>query len=206
MAKSKAPRVVSPLGIFKYCWVMADKPDTGWDGKGDPQYKVRIVFDDTPENRAWMDDVLAKGSAYAKQEKIPLKKKFKSPFKLPEDQDEDDYIPAEGKDKPKLDEDHKDRIFFDAKSKYPPGLIDTARNDLPADVKVFGNDKGRLKVEINPYEGLGSGISLRLITLQLVEKNTSYGGGGGTDSDGFDDVEGGYVAGGNDDDDDEIPF
>ena len=204
MAQSKNPRVVTPVGIAKFCWVMPDKPDTGWDGKSDPHYKTRILIDDTPENREWMESVMEQGAAFAKQEGIKLKKKFNTPFKLPEDQDEDDYIPAEGKDRPKLDEDHKDRIFFEAKSKYPPGLIDTARESLPEDVKVMGGDKIRLKVELNPYEGLGSGISFRLKTVQLVEKNSNFSGGGGVDTDGFDDVEGGYVAGGNNDDDEDF--
>lgn len=197
MAKPKYTQFVTPAGIAKYTFL--DKPQEPYQGKGDPSFKVRILIDDTAENRAWIDKVVETGLAEAKKNGVKLKKVFRNPFNFPEDQDEDDYIPEEGKDRPKLDEDHKGRIFVEFKSKFKPGLIDSARNTLPDDVKIYGGDNIRVKFELNPYEMQGSGLSLRLKVVQLIAKNTSFSGGG-VNTDGFDDVEGGYVAEPGDDD------
>ncbi|MDO5647348.1 ssDNA-binding protein [Paracoccus sp. (in: a-proteobacteria)] len=207
--KQRGTCLVTPTGIAKYAWL--NKPDNGFNGKEEPAFKVRILLDDTDENRAWCDKVIETAKADARRMGVKLKKVHKIPFQFPEDQDEDDFIPQEGRERPRLDEDHKGRIFFETKSKFKPGLIDSARNALPEDVFIMSGDKARVKFEINPYEGLGSGISFRLRTAQLVEKNTSFSGGHGPDTDGFEDIEDGYVAdqttGGEDDDDeDEIPF
>jgi len=197
MAKPKYTQFVTPTGIAKYTYLA--KPQDPYQGKGDPQFKVRILLDDTAENRAWIDKVVETGVAEAKKNGVKLKKVFQNPFKYPEDQDEDDFLPEEGKDHPKLDEDHKGRIFVEFKSKFKPGLIDSARATLPEDVKIYGGDTIRVKFELNPYEMQGSGLSLRLKVVQLIAKNTSYSGGG-VNTDGFDDVEGGYVSEPGDDD------
>lgn len=204
MAKAKNPVMVSPVGIGKYVWVM--KADTGFDGKSEPKFKLRLLIDDNDEARAWMAKVTETAKTFAKTAGIKLKKQFKTPFKLPEDQDEDDFAPQEGKDKPKLDEDHKDRIFFEVHSKYKPGLIDTAKptpQPLPEGVDVRSGDKIRVKFEVVPYDGLGSGYSLRLKVVQLVEKNSSYSGG--VDTSGFDEIDG-YVADSSSDDDEDEQF
>jgi len=191
--KPKFQHPVSPIGIAKYCWV--NNPDKGFDGKNEPKYKTRIVIEDTEENRAWVENVLKVAQVEAKANDIKLKKVFKSPFQFPEDQDEEDFIPQAGKERPKLDEDHRGRIYFDAKSSFKPGLIDSARKELPEDVKIMSGDKIKIKVEVLPYDGLGSGVSLRLKVVQLIEKNTTYSGSGKPNVEGFDDVEGGYTAG-----------
>lgn len=198
--KFKYSRPVTPIGIAKFCWV--DKPDTGHDGKSNPKYKSRILIDDTEENRAWCEEMHQKALAEAKKAGVKIKKVHKTPFQYPEDQDEDDFIPAEGKDKPKLDEDHKGRIFFEAKTAFQPGLIDCSSppQSLPEGARIMGGDKIRLKIEFNPYEGLGSGISFRLVTVQLIEKNSAFAGGG-VDTDGFGEVDGGYTAPDTDDED-----
>lgn len=182
---------VSPISIAKYTFL--DKPQEPYEGKGDPSFKVRCIIPDTPENRAWVQNVADTAVAEAKKNGIKLKKVFNNPFNFPEDQDEDDFMPEEGKDRPKLDEDHRDAIFFDAKGKFKPALIDSVRETLPDSVKIMGGDKIRAKFEAIPYEGLGSGFSLRVKVVQLVEKNTSFSGGR-ANVDGFDDVEGGYVS------------
>jgi hypothetical protein len=188
VAKVKYSKFVSPIGIAKFAWL--NKPD---DKFGKEEFKVRVVIEDNEANREWCEKVFEAGKAEAKKAGVKLKKAAKSPFNYPEDQDEDDYVAEEGKDHPKLDEDHQGAIFFEAKTQFQPGLIDSARQSLPDDVQIRGGDKIRVKIELNPYEGFGSGVSLRLKTAQLVEKNTSFSGGG-ADTDGFDDVEDGYVA------------
>lgn len=198
--KLKFSRFVSPKGIAKYSWL--DKPDTGYDGKSEPKFKVTILMDDDAETRAWCKKVTETLCAEAKAQGVKLKKQFHSPFVFPEDVDEDDFVPAEGKDKPKYDEDYKGRIFFTSKTGYQPGLIDAAKQSLKDGVRIMGGDIIRVKIEGNAYEGLGSGLSFRPVTVQLIQKNTSFSGRGRTDTDGFDEEEG-YVS---DDLDDEIAF
>lgn len=192
MAKAKYSFFVTPAGIAKYCFV--NTPSAPYEGKGDPQYKVTVLLDDTPELRSQIDEWMKQAAAEAKANGVKLKKQFKNPFEYPEDQDEDDFIPAEGKDRAKFDEDFRGKIFVTAKSKFKPGLIDTTREALPEDIKVMSGDVVRAKLEFNPYEGFGSGISLRLKVVQLIEKNTAFSGGDGyVNTDGFDDIDG-YVA------------
>lgn len=200
--KAKHPTFVTPIGIAKYAWL--NKPDTKFAKDGDGDFKVRVLIEDTEENRAWCDKVIAAGVTFAKETGVKLKKNHKTPFVYPEDVDEDDFIPDEDTGKARYDEDHQGKIFFEIKSKYKPGLIDTANppQELPESVLVMSGDKVRVKFSPNPYEGLGSGINFRLRVVQLVEKNTTFSGGG-VDTSGFDPVEDGYVYEGGDKDRDE---
>ncbi len=189
--KLKFTRSVSPRGTFKFTWL--DKPDNGYDGKSEPKYKTRVLIEDTPENRAWANGVIETTLEEAKAQGVKLKKVFHNPFVFPEDVDEDDFIPAEGRDKPKYDEDHRGKIFFETKSSYRPSQIDASKDPLPEGVRIMSGDQGRVKIEPTAYEGLGSGISLRPVTVQLLAKNTSFSGR--ADTDGFDEEEG-YTAAG----------
>lgn len=195
---------ITPVGVAKMTFL--DKPSAPYEGKGDPQYKTRILLEDTPENRAWCAKVIATAEAEAKEHKVKLKKQFHNPFIYPEDVDEDDFVPEEGKQHPKYDEDHRDKIFFEAKSKFKPGLIDTLREALPDDVKIYGNDEIRMKFVAAPFvSGANTGITLRLLTVQLIEKKTSFGANRGPNTDGFDDIDG-YVAPVSEGDDEEEEF
>lgn len=197
--KPKAPIHVAPRGIAKYAWL--NKADTKFSKDGAGDFKVRVLIEDTDENREWADRVIASGKEFAKTTGVKLKKGFKTAFTFPEDVDEDDFIPDTDTGKAKYDEDHKGRIFFELKSKFKPGLIDSAKNELPDDVVVMSGDVVRVKFRVNPYDGLGSGINYRLAVVQLIEKNTTYSGNGKTDTSGFDEEEGGYVCQRSDDDD-----
>lgn len=202
MAKAKYSKAVFGPGIAKLAFL--DKPSEPFEGKGDPKYKTRILLEDTPEIREKINEFHSAIEAEAKKAKVKLKKNYATKFNYPEDEDEDDFIPQDGKDRAKFDEDYRGKIWFESASKYKPGLIDSARQSLPEDVKIYNGDVIKVKVEGNPYDGFGSGISLRLKTVQLVEKNTSFSEG--PDTDGFDDIEDGYVAdqtGGDEDGDDE---
>lgn len=186
--KFKYTRHVSPRGMFKYAWV--NKPDS-YQGK--EQFKVTHLMEDTEEVRAWCDKVMESAIEEAKKAGVKLKRKPASPFVYPEDIDEDDFVPEEGKDKPKYDEDYRGKIFFTTKTNFKPGAIDAHRQSLPDDVRIMSGDEGRVRVENNPYEGFGSGVSLRFVTIQLLEKNNTFSGEGYVDTDGFED-EDGYVA------------
>ena len=190
--KVKLPEKVSPIGMAKYAWL--NKADTKFakDGKGD--FKVRVLIEDTEANRAWCAAVEAEGKAFAKAQGIKLKKTAKVPFIFPEDVDEDDFIPDPDTGKAAYDEDHRGKIWFETKSKFKPGLIDSKKQELPEDVLVMSGDKVRIKFALNPYEGLGSGINFRLKVAQLIEKNTTFSGERRVDTSGFDEVEDGYTA------------
>jgi hypothetical protein len=185
--KPKFSEPVSPIGIAQHAWI--NKPSSPYEGKGEPQYKCTLLIEDDAAGRAWAESCMATALAEAKTAGIKLKKVHHNPFTFPEDVDEDDFLVDPETGKAKLDEIYRGKIYFTAKSQYQPGMIDTKRESLPDDVRIMGGDSVRLKVQLNPYEGLGSGVSLRLITVQLVEKNTSFSGGGPR-TDGFDDVDG----------------
>jgi hypothetical protein len=191
MAKPTYTNFITPVALAKFCWL--DKPDAGFDGKSAPKFKIRGLLEDTPEIRSAIEAAMATGLAEAKRDAIKLKKIFKNPFTFPEDVDEDDFEIAEGATRAKFDEDHRGKIFFDAKTGFKPGLIDTALQDLPEDVKIMSGDMVKVKAEVMPYEGFGGGFTLRLKVVQLIEKNTTYSRGS-TDTRGFGAVEGGYVS------------
>lgn len=182
--KFKYSRLVSPIGLFDLTWAM--KPSKKYKSE-EEEYKTNFIFDDTPENRKWCEDLMTKAVAEAKEAGVKLKKVYKSPFTFPEDLDEDDFLPSGDNDRPKYDPDiYQDKIFFTTKSRYQPGLIDRNREPLTEPMKIFGGDTGRVKVEINPYEGFGGGISLRWVTAQLIAKKEGFNRG--PDTEGFDEV------------------
>lgn len=195
--KKKFPTLVTPRGTAKYAWL--NKPDTKFSQKPEGEYKVRILIEDNAESRAFCEKVIELAKAFAKESDIKLKKGFHVPFVFPEDVDEDDFIPEEGKDNPKFTEDYRGKIFFEAKSVFKPGLIDSKKNELPATVYPMSGDQIKIKIAIAPYDGLGSGVALKLNVVQLIEKNTSFSGKPNTD--GFDEEDGYEAPGGADDED-----
>jgi hypothetical protein len=194
MARVQFAKYATPLCIAKFAYL--DVPDAGYNAKpGDKQYyKIRGIIEDTPENRAWVANVLAVAKTEAAAASVKLKKTFNSPFKMPEDQDEDDFIPAEGKDKPKFDEDHAGAIFFETKSLYQPALLDSLGDSLPAGVKIMSGDKVYIEIQANPYDTLSTGVSLRVLGVQLFQKATGFGGDGGKAGSTLGAKTGGYVA------------
>jgi hypothetical protein len=176
--KIKFTSFVSAAGIAKYAWL--DKPDPYQLEKGKTEFKLRILLDDNEETRAWVNKVLTTAKADAAKAGVKLKKVWHNPFKMPEDQDEDDYVPAEGKDKPRLDADHQGRIFFEAKTGFVPALLGLEKDEkgnliaLAENVRIMSGDRVKVKFTLNPYEGLGSGVSFRLNAVQLVKKASNF--------------------------------
>ena len=200
MAKYKHSTHVSPVGEADMTWL--DKPSPAYQAGAKEYFKTRLLLDDTPENRAWVKKVYEKALEEAKEAGVKLKKVHNTFFVLPEDQDDEDFVVQEGRKYAKYPEHARGKIILDAKSTYKPSLIDTAKESLPEDVKIYGRDLIRIKVTVNPYvSGANNGISLYLNVVQLVEKKTSFSGGGSANLDGFDDIEG-YVAGGGDNEED----
>lgn len=195
-------------GMAKYAWL--DKPDPYQMDKGKEQYKLRMLLDDDDTMREQIALIMSTGIKEAKLASVKLKKVVANPFKFPEDMDEDDYVVQEGYEKPKLDEDHKDRIWVEVKTSFKPAMIGTAKNEkgeyeaLPDNVKIMSGDIVRIKVMVNPYEGFGGGISLRLVTAQLVKKSSNFTQG--ADTRGFDDFDDEDQSDEEDETDDDIPF
>lgn len=199
--KKKQPKfaeVVFPVGVANKAYNLT-VPD---EYQGKSEYKMRFTLDDTEENRAALDGFITKARDEAKKHGIKLKKNHKIPFLYPEDHDEDDFTIQEGKKYAKYDETCVGKIIIEMKTKFKPGQIDTARETLPEGIKIFSGDVVRPKCELVPYEGLGSGFSLRLKVVQLVEKNSSFSGGG-VNTDGFDEIDGYVADNGFESDDDE---
>ncbi len=73
------------------------------------------------------------------------------------------------------------------KSGYQPKTVDTKKQDLPANVKIFGGDAVKCAIRPELYDGFGGGVTLYLNAVMLIEKN----GGGSADAFG---EEEGYVA------------
>jgi len=207
--KPQFPTVYTPAGVGKYMWLT--KPD---NYLGEEQFKARILLNDNEANRAWVEAQIELAKKVASANEIRLKKNFKTPFQFPEDQDEDDFVPQEGKDKPKLDEDHRGKIFFSVKSSYRPAVIGTVKNEkgefseLPDGTLAMSGDEIRLKLQLVPYDGLGSGLSYRLQGCQLLAKRSGFKGSVGG---GWDELPEGYgeesqTEGHDDDLEDEVPF
>lgn len=182
--KHPLPTLVTPVGIAAYAWV--NKPDTKFAKNDDEgSYKITVVLDDTKDNRAFLDQIedLAREVAPKLEPAVKMKKVLThTPWNLPEDDDNTDE---------KLKDEFKGKIRLHAKSAFKPGQIDTARQGLPDNIFVMSGDHVRVKFLIKPFDGLGGGISLKLKTVQLVQKVHRAGG---IDADGFDDIEDGYVA------------
>lgn len=204
MAKFKHSEFVSPVGEADLTWL--DKPSPAYQAGAKEYYKTRLILEDTKDNRDWVKKVYEKALAEAKEAGVKLKKVHNTFFVLPEDMEDDDFVPQEGKKYARFPEHARGKIVMDAKSTFKPGLIDTAKQSLPDDVKIYGRDLIRIKVTVNPYvSGANNGVSLYLNVVQLVEKKTSFSGGGKANLDGFDDIDG-YVAQGGDEDGDGDDF
>lgn len=190
--KYKFSQHVSPVVEAKYAWL--DKPQEGFKPGDKAKYKVRGLMEDTEANREFCAGVIEQALKEAKEAGVRLAKVYHVPFIYPEDVDEEDFVPEEGKNSPKYDEDHRGKIIFNTASQIQPGLIDTKKVSLPDDVKIYGGDLVRVKFTASPYKnGSNSGITLYVNTVQLVEKNTSFSGSGAPDTGGFDDIDG-YTA------------
>lgn len=187
MAKNNNTVFYTPIGTAKYAWLRT--PDTKFSTDGKGKYKLRILIDDNEENRAWANSLIEQCKEDAKLAGILLKKTSKLPIKFPEDIEPEEFEIPQGKERAAYDEDHKGKIFFEASSSFAPGLIDSAKVELPEEINIMSGDTIKAKIQGNPYDGLGGGVSLRLMMVQLVEKKTTSGS---SKTDGFDVIEGGF--------------
>lgn len=171
MAKTKMPKLVSPVCTAAFAWV--NKPDDKFN-KDKPEYKLTLVMDEGPEADAFIEKIKELGSAFARDAGIKLKKTFQLPVRYFDDDEKEEF---EGK------------VRINAKSQFAPGQVDASCKVLPEGIFVMSGDKVRASMLVGAYEGMGSGVNLKLRNVQLIEKATSIG----TPSDDFDAVDG-YTA------------
>lgn len=179
--KAKLPRIVTPVGILAYVW--ADKPDDKFATDTVPaKYKASIVLDPKDEG---VEDFIAKlrtmGQEAATALDVELEEGFKFAKVTPKDK---------GTKKKPIKEEFKGMYVLEAKTgaDYPPRRKDAANNLIEEDGVIRSGDLGRLALTVSAYEAFGSGVSLRLNAIQLIEKRATGGGG-----DDFDEYDGGYT-------------
>jgi len=183
--KVPLPCVVTPVGTLIHVW--SDKPDDKFATETSPaKYKASIVLDPaTPGVEEFIADLRAKGEAVAKLLDVELEDDYKFAKSTPK---------SKGTKKKPLKEEFVGMYVLESKTgaDYPPRRKDAANKVIEDPGVIRSGDIGRLAVSILAYEAFGSGLSLRLNAIQLIEKR-AFGGGDGDD--GFDDVDGGYTHG-----------
>ncbi len=181
MAKQKLPRTVTPVGTLVYVWV--DKPDDKFSGPDKPaKFKASVVLDPKDAGvEEFIADLKAKAQAAAEIDDVELEENFRFAKVKPTDK---------GTKKKPLKEEFQGMYVLEAKTgeTYPPRRKDAQNNLIEEDGVIRSGDIGRLAETVSAYEAFGSGVSLRLNAVQLIEKRATGGGG----DDGFDTYEGGY--------------
>lgn len=160
------PKIVTPAGTAAYAWLT--KADDKFD-KDNPKYKVTLVMDQGEEADAFIERVEELGRAQAEKDNIKLKKNIKLPV-----EDGDDKTDRDGNPR----EEFAGKVLVSFKSKFKPGQFDAARQVLPDEMSAMSGDTVKVSALVKPYEAFGSGISLQLRNVQLLEKNSSAGGSG----------------------------
>lgn len=82
-------------------------------------------------------------------------------------------------------------FYFNANSKTPPGIIDTYRNDITDQSKVYSGCYAMVSVNFYPYnvDRTSSGVGVGLNNVMKVADGPSLGGGPRTAADDFADIE-----------------
>ena len=180
--------VVMPKGAASYAYI--DKPDT--EGQyADGKHKVTVICEPGTDLSKQTAAILA--GAKAKWPDLN-EDEFQWPFKLNE--------PDAKK------EAYAGMLTYTAKSKFPPRVMDHAKNDVPPTVKVFSGDIIKVGGSIYLYEKtekvreqvvengktvgkmvdvLLRGASIQMSIVQLLEKR---GGTSGPSADDFGDEDG----------------
>ena len=162
MANKQKTYFTTPLGRGRYVWLT--KPDTKYNKEG--KYKTDLICaaDEASDLIKLVEQVKDTNT-------------FQDAPKMPFSTDEE-----------------TGEIVFSLGSKFPPQFFDSqgqviASANVP---RLMGGSQLRLSGSITTYDmggNVGSGITLNINRVQIVEAVEASGGGGG-----FDAVEGGFVA------------
>jgi hypothetical protein len=162
MANQNKTYFTTPLGRGRYVWLT--KPDTKYDTEG--KYKTDLICDNGDA-----------ADLVALVEQVKANTNFKDDPALPFSTDEE-----------------TGEIVFKLTTKFPPQFFDSQGQVIPAGnvPRLMGGSQLRLSGSITTYDmggKVGSGITLNINRVQIVEAVEASGGGGG-----FEAVEGGFVA------------
>lgn len=189
-SKTKLPLEVTPKGVAAYAHV--EKPDTKFAAKPeDAYYNVTITFpkDETDGLEARLNG--GKDKVSFDEWRAVIEKHHEDgggdgiahfcPFK-----DGDNQLDKNGRPKKSPNENLFGKWYVVFKSKFPPQRVDTKKQDLPDDVRIFGGDV--IKVAYRPHY-YGEGCTLYFNTVMLIDKKNQ-----GNSAHVFGDDEEGYVA------------
>lgn len=175
MAKKPRKQWVTPVGVASFPYLR--EPDT--EGQyADDKWKVTLVFDDDVAPVLEEIEEVCRTLAEQAFPDADLSD-LKLPFRSPEEQTREEL---DGK------------YTLTTKTAYKPDLVDTKKNDLPADVEIQGSDLLRCVVLLLPYETTerikvgkktetitAYGVSAQLQLVQLVEKRAGKSARGALD-------------------------
>lgn len=169
-------KFTTPKGIARYVWLQPGRPDTAFDTEG--KYKVQLRM--------------------AEKEAMPI-------MELIAETKAANFKPKDKCHLPYERDEETGEIIFKLQSKYQPKYVDSSGSPIPENKvpAMYGGSELKAKGHLDPY---GSGISMRLSAVQVINPV----GGEGGDGD-FDAVDGGYVAegasnGSTKEDDDDYDF
>ena len=183
-AKRKIHKLITPPAVSAYAWL--SKPDEDQQFS-DGKYKVTLLLKKTDKDtKKFLADLKKKADAAASEEWSEVPDDMILPYKDGDEKDREDF---------------QGRWMLTAKTKFRPGMYDSATAPLKEGEEPRSGDIVRISFKLYPYHNTrGHGISAQLVNVQLIDKRNV------TESE-FGEFEGGYVAGHSDDDfDDDEDF
>lgn len=180
MSKKPAlPKIVTPPGVGAFVWVHT--PDTYMAEDGEGKYKTTLVFDaGDPAIVAFEKELRRLAQVAAKEAEVKLGPNFNMPVVPGEEYKDKDGNVRDG---------FAGKMVVRLASKYAPGLFNNNKQPIADGVKIMSGDLFRCSAQVYPYKGsrkigLDGGISLRLKSVQLIEKRSF----GANSADDFDDA------------------
>lgn len=200
MAKQKREKFMdsvvtkSPRGVA--IWVHVKEPD---EFQGQLKYKLtQKLPKEGAENQEQIDAFIEQIRELEEKAYTTAGKGFAQGTLAVKDGDEREWK-GEG------DNPYADHWLLTFSSKYQPKVVNIKGAPVAADVWPAGGDIVRVGVELVPYaakaRGIGVGVSLRMLGVQIIEKRArGFDDWADESGDGGDDVPGGDETGGDDPD------
>lgn len=194
MTKAKQPTLVSPVAVA--AWPRLNEPDVKFKPEG--EFRVQIVLNPerSPEHAKFLSDLEARYEEAYKEECAEQKKaKLKRvPLSIKPETDKEGNETGTGNVLVKFGMKHIIKTKTGETFANRPTLADSqGRNVSPAKCRVGGGSMIRVAFQPNPFytAGLGFGMSLRMVGVQIIKLVEPNGGGAkfdayeGGDDDGF---------------------
>ena len=170
--QKKLHKLITPPAPGAYAWLQ--QPDEGQE-YSDGKYKVTLLFEKgTKETKTFLTALKEKANEAATDEWSKVPKDLILPYRDGDEKDRDDF---------------KDMWMFTAKTKFRPGMYDSATKPLDEGSEPRSGDIIRVSFKLYPYKNTrGHGVSAQLVNVQLIDKRNV------TPDSEFGEFEGGYVA------------